>query len=415
VRKLIIIVAILLVVLALFVSAAKQSTTRPARTDDIEVNLINQEPDPAEPGRYVDVRFKFDNNGTGEAKNVIVELLPEYPFSLDPGIDSVKSVGTMQSRQRGDVGVIVKYRLRVDLNAVEGENELRLRYKIDNGGWIVPEEFFVDVQTQDAILSIESISIADNYLKPGSSSTVGITVSNKADSVLRDIEVKLGLGGLPFIPLGSSNEKSIYKIGAKKDYKFEFEILANPEAESGVYQVGLKISYSDELGKRYFKNTTIGLIIGTIPDLSVTLDDTDIYEKDNSGEIIVKVVNKGVTDVKFMNLKLMPGPDYKILSNDEIYLGNIDSDDFETADFDIFVDKTGRTQINLPVILEYKDANNNDFEDAIELKLNLYSGSEAKKFGFKEQNGFVGVLIVIIIVAAGLFYYRKYRKKKKKA
>src|SRR3989338_7187239 len=75
----------ILVLLAVSANAATQSTQRPARTSQIEVTLINQEPDPAEPGKYVDIRFKLDNNGSDEARNVDIEILPQYPFSLDPG------------------------------------------------------------------------------------------------------------------------------------------------------------------------------------------------------------------------------------------------------------------------------------------------------------------------------------------
>jgi len=415
VRRYLIIISILMILLAINVNAAAQTTQRPSGIYAIAVTLINQEPDPAEPGKYVDVRFKFDNNGTEEARDISVELLPEYPFSLDPGREALKNIGTIQSRQRGDVGVIVKYRLRVDENAVEGENELTIRYRIDEYTWIKPEEFIIDVQTHDAILSVESVSVDKKTFEPGSSSIVKIKVSNEADSVLKNIKLKLGVGGLPFVPLGSTNEKSIYKIDAQDDFEFNFNLLADPDAESGVYQVPLTIEYYDELGKNYFKNSTIGLIIGAKPDLSVTLDRTDIYEAGKTGEIIVKVVNKGVTDLKFANLKLISQDGYRILSTDEVYLGNIDSDDFETADFDIFVEKTNEDRIILPVTLEYKDANNNDFKNTIQLNLRLYSATEAKKFGLKQQNGFVGTLIIIIIIAAGLFYYRKYRKKKKKA
>jgi len=129
--KILIIYSVIMILSILFTSGAAQTTQRPSNIYDISVNLINQEPDPAEPGKYVDVRIKFDNNGTGEARDVDVEILPEYPFSLDPGRHAVRSIGILQSRQRGDVGVIVKYRLRGDKNAVEGENELKVRYRID--------------------------------------------------------------------------------------------------------------------------------------------------------------------------------------------------------------------------------------------------------------------------------------------
>src|SRR3989338_3713608 len=84
-NRIIIISLCILILFAVSVNAAAQSTQKPARTSQIEVTLINQEPDPAEPGNYVDARFKLDNNGSEEARNVEVEILPEYPFSLDSG------------------------------------------------------------------------------------------------------------------------------------------------------------------------------------------------------------------------------------------------------------------------------------------------------------------------------------------
>ena len=411
------IIAVSLCILILFavsLNAATQSTQRPVETSQIEVTLINQEPDPAEPGNYVDVRFKLDNNGSEEARNVEVEILPEYPFSLDPGRKALRIAGTLQSRQRGDVGVIVKYRLRVNKDAIEGENEIRIRYRIDKGIWVEPEEFFIDVQTNDAILSVDSVSIDNEFFEPGSSGILRIGVVNEADSLIKDIKARLDLGNMPFVPLGSTNEKSVYQIDAKKAHEFSFELLAKPEAESGVYQVPLRISYSDELNKGYIKNGTIGLIVGAKPDLSITLDESDIYESNKAGEIVVKVVNKGLTNIKFVNIELIGTDKYRVISNNEVYLGNIDSDDFETAEFELYVESTREKEIILLLILEYKDANNNNYKDEVKLKLRLYSGTEAKKFGLKESNGFVGILIVAFIVVAGVLYYRKRMIKKKK-
>ena len=417
-RKALVILSVFIILSFILLSAsnviAAQTTQRPAKIYDIAVTLINQEPDPAEPGKYADVRFKVDNNGSGEARNVIVELLPEYPFSLEPGANAVRNIGTIQSMQKGDVGVIVKYRLIVDEKAVEGENDLRVRYKIEGYSWIEPEEFKVDVQTHDAILSVNSVSIGKKTLEPGASNIVKIIVSNEADSVLKDIKARLELGGLPFIPLGSTNEKSIYKIGSRESYEFGFEILANPDAASGVYQVPLKIAYSDELGKTYLKNSTIGLIVGAKPDLSITLDTTEVYENKKSGDIVIKVVNKGVTDIKFANVRLMASKDYRILSNDEDYLGNIDSDDYETAEFKIYVENKKDKKIILPISIEYMDANNNEYKTEMNIEMPLYSTSEAKRFGLVNGNGTVGFFIAVLIVVAGLFAYRRWKRSRKK-
>jgi|TARA_B100001971_G_C18256490_1_gene582623 hypothetical protein len=395
-------------------AAAAVNAQNPSSSYNIIVTMVNQEPDPAEPGGYVDVRFKFDNEGDEEARAIEVEVLQEYPFSLDPGRDAIQNIGTLQSRQEGDVGAIVKYRLRVAENAVEGENELKIRYRIDGGVWVTPEEFMVDVRTNDAILAVDSVSTGRKSLEPGSTSIIKIKLSNKADSVLKDIKVTLGLGGLPLLPVDSTNEKSIYQIDAKQDYEIGFNILANPDAESGVYPVSLKVAYSDELGNSYFNNGTIGIVIGAKPDLSITLDDSEIYESGKSGEVVVKIVNKGVTGIKLMNMRLIASDNYRILSNSEVYIGNIDSDDYETADFNLFIEKNKEKEIIIPVVVEYKDANNNDFKETVELKLDLYSAADAKKFGLIKGSNKAGLFIVAAIVIVGLFIYRKKMKGRKK-
>ena len=68
----------------------------------------------------------------------------------------------------------------------------------------------------------------------------------------------------------------------------------------------------------------------------------------------------------------------------------------------------------LPVTLEYKDANNKEYIDELNLELQLYDASEAKKFGLVNGNGKIGIFITILIVVVGFFIYRIWRKRKKK-
>ena len=53
---------------------------------------------------------------------------------------------------------------------------------------------------------------------------------------------------------------------------------------------------------------------------------------------------------------------YEIVSPAEVYVGNIDSDDYETADFKISLNKVKEKEVILPLSLEYKDANNNEYK-----------------------------------------------------
>lgn len=377
----------------------------------INVTMINHEPDPAEAGRYVTVRFKIENSGAENAQDVVVELLPKYPFSLDPGESAVKYIGSVRSRQLGDTGIITDYRLKVDENALEGDNEIELRYKVKSNAWIKLEPFYIDIRPHDILLSIASVD-APKMIKPGDMSKVDINLKNLALSFIKEIKVKLNLDGIPLATIGSTNRKIIKQIEADSDATVSFDLMAEPDADSKLYKVPIEIEFYDRLGTRYDKNETVGLIIGAEPDLSVIIDSSEIYSSGGTGEVTIKFTNKGVTDIKFLNIVLQDGK-YKILSPAEVYVGNIDSDDYETADFKLRLGKIKGEDVILPLLVEYKDANNNEYSKKVDLPLKLYSASEAKAAGLKKGSSKVGIIIVIVIVVVGFFIYRKWRKKKK--
>lgn len=404
---------ILAIVLSNYVFAGYQTSPIPDAVE-INVTLVNQDPDPAEPGSIVDVRFMFENLGGKAAKDVSVEMLSKYPFSLYSG-SLIQSIGTIQSRQTGDEGVIVKYKLKVDKDAVEGDNEIELRYKVASGGWVKLDKFKISIQSHDAILAVESYSLIPEQIKPGSVSELNIKLKNIADSLLKDIKVKLDLDDVPVAPVKTSNEKTIYNLDSKKEMDVKFNLIAEPGAASNVYKVPLLIEYSDELGEKYNKNSTIGLIIGDSPDLSVYIDSTTIYQARKKGTVVVKFVNKGVSNIKFLNVKVKSSNEFTLLSPKEEYIGKIDSDDYETMDLKIYSKSTKKKKIIIPLIVEYQDSNNEGYEQQINLDLDLYSTSEAKKLGLIKQSRFTGILIFIIIVAAGFFFYRRYRKRRLKS
>lgn len=408
---------IILVLLAGTVSARVLTglTAPPIETHYImRVTMINQIPDPAEPGRYVDVRFKFENNGSKTAEDVEAEILPEYPFSLDPGTSAIKSLGSINPRQKGDNGVIIKFKLRVDKDALEGQSEIKLRYRVKGEGWITMPEFKINIQPYDAILVLDKVVSNPETIKPGEKATINIAFRNIAGILLKKIRVRIDLGGVPLAPTGSTNEKVIDTIDKNEEANVRFDLIGEPDAQSGIYKVGVYLDYYDSLGNGYSRNSTIGLVIGSEPDLSVNIDSTTIYQAKKLGDVTIKIVNKDVNEIKFLNVNLAESNEYTLLSPNEVYVGNIDSDDYETAEFTMFVKNTKEKKVMLPITLEYKDANNVDYVENINLELPLYDTPEAKQFGLIQGNGTVGFIVIIIIVVAGFFIYRRWRKKKKK-
>ena len=388
------------------------------KAPDLRVSISMQDPDPVEPGKEVEASFKLENNGT-TAHDVIFEILPEYPFSIVPGESTSKSVGTIGTSQDGKQSVIVRYRLKVAQDAVDENHKIKVRYKSENAdSWVMLETLRIKVQSHDAIISVDNFIAEPSVVEPGSKTKLTILLRNYATSLLKDVKIALDLGksgdeSTPFSPVGSTNEKVISYMEPQSSKSIEFELLVDPDAASKSYKIPLTVRYSDALNKNYNRSNIVTLVVGGEPDVSVYIDSSTIYNAKSAGEITVKIVNKGLPDMKFVNVKLLNGSKYRIISPSEVYIGNIDSDDYETADFKLYIEKASDKKVALPLAVEYKDANNKNYRTVVNLELPLYSSSEAKKLGLVKGNGSFKWIVIIVLAAAGFFGYRFWKKRKK--
>ncbi|MBU0758050.1 MAG: COG1361 S-layer family protein [Nanoarchaeota archaeon] len=422
----------LMLTLAMF-SAVSVSATMES-TPSINISVMNQDPDPVGPGRYVDVRFKIENGGIAIAEGVEIELVPEYPFSVESNEEVIRSLGDVPGYGHGRNAIVQKFKVRVDSNAIEGENMLHLRYKLGDSVWIT-QEYPISIRTIDATISIESVVTEPEKIRPGEPAKVKIKLKNMADSDMVDVSLKFDLGlstvslpatisslslydSVPFAPLGSATEKKIKRIKPNEEVTFTYDIISYSNAEPRVYKIPIQIKYYDELGTEITKNDIVGLMVGIKPDLTVLIDETDLYVGKYNGEVSLRLINKGFTDVKFLDVYLEETDEFEILSPKEVYIGNVDSDDYETADFKIFIitgdeksESKSEKSISLPISIEYKDANNIAYSDSMDIELKLYS---AKKLGISNGNSNNTFLIILAVVVIGYFIYRGIRKKNRK-
>jgi hypothetical protein len=388
--------------------------------------FVNQDPDPAEPGGYVDLRFKVENIGTETTNNVVFEVLPIFPFSIDPGNTGIVTLGSIDARQVGENAYVIRYKLRIDRNAVQGDNEVRVRYSLDNGqSWRTLDPFTVRIKSGEAIVSIESVTTNPGSVEPGQAMDLDLGLRSMADSYVKNVRVSLMLvktlqtatsvsfEELPFSPVGSTNEKTIRNIGAGELMDITFRLVADPGATAGVYKIPVTLSYSDALGKNYTKNSLVSITVDEKPDYAVSVDSSTAQTVGSRGKVGIKFVNKGNNDIKFLYMQLKPSDAYDIISSDKVYLGKIDSDDYATAEFDLYLKKDANGKIVLPVSMEFRDTNNQRFTDDLSLDLRVYKGEDVERLGITKKSNTIGILIVVGIVVVGLVVYRFVRKKKK--
>ncbi|MBW3000617.1 COG1361 S-layer family protein [Candidatus Woesearchaeota archaeon] len=415
------------VIVLVFLMLAMNVSAQISSFSQITVTLINQEPDPVAPGNTVELRFRIENEGGKPAENTQAKLVLKYPFSLY-GDEELKNLGTIAGSQTGDIGVREKWNLFVDTGATTGDHTVEFWYSIDGGIWTKAGDYTVTVRSRDAVLAINQIKTDRDNIIPGTMTQVSFVLENLADNTLNDIKLNLDLYEqitltttvsvieLPFTPIGSGNEKTLKSLRAGESKEIVFNLFTDADAESKAYKVPYTLTYSDSSGENFSREGILGLLVESTPDISVNIESTEIYQAGAKGRVEIKIVNKGFTDIKFLDLTMTETEDFKIISNPEVYIGELDSDDYETAEYDLMVCKEAEDSVILPLTVEYRDANGNLYTKELPLELELFTGEELRQR--TNGGGFPwGIVILVVAIVAVVVYIirRRNKKKQKKA
>lgn len=370
----------------------------------ISIIPLRYEPTPAQPGEYLQIWLNIENVGLGEAEDLVIVVEPEYPFYLDESETPTRELKTFS----GLDNAIIDYKLRVASDAVEGENELTVKYSTGDRDVWVERKVTINIQTLDA--NLEVTKVESEEVSPGKTTTLKISMKNNADSYLRDVTVKLDLSTVPFLTIDSTSEKKIYIIESNKEKSVEYKLLISPSGYCQPYKIPINISYYDSTGELYTKSDYITLLVSSTPDIFVDLEESEIFTSGQVGEVILNVINKGLGNVKFLTVRLEEG-NYDIISPSEIYIGNLNSDDFDSVTFKIFAGQANDT-LPLKISLSYKDNNNVDYLEEKIVDLRLYSGEEISRYGLVPSADPTGFIILILAIAGIAYWY--YKKKRKK-
>ncbi len=365
-------------------------------------------PFPAEPGSYVDVWLAVRNFGKSSV-DAECRLVPSFPFSLDDPLEATRDLGVLEVQR----DVLLKFHVRVDGNAVEGYNDLNFecRDKLgDSAGAWSSEALKIYVQPHDAVLSISSVETIPGEFAPGQRGSAVVSLVNLAQVALKDVRVKLDLSGdeTPFVPIGGTSEAKFAALAPGEKVDAVFEVIPSADAASGAHKIPIQLVYFDRLGKQYSRNETAGFVVSSVPLLQVVASSDKVFKRNVRGKISLKIVNNGLSDVKLLWVQLKPdADDVKLLSPSQAYVGSISSDNYETVDFDVFVEQNATLPLELPVEVSFRDSSNKPFELEFFPQLWVFSDEDAKRL---QLEGPAEVSFILIAVAgiAGLYVFAKF-------
>ena len=204
--------------------------------------------------------------------------------------------------------------------------------------------------------------------------------------------------------------RPIGRADPKEAIIVDFKLFVAPDSVDGDHNIDVKLTrgntvwlYEDEF---YIdvENEEI--------NLKPYVRSSDMIISGTKGAITLELANAGESDIKFLELELLSSDDYKLLSTSNyVYLGDLDSDDTESEDFDIYVDKD-TTKVDVPIKVWYQ-VHDTNYEDEFNLHLELLTEEEAKKVGLITTSYTLPILVSIAVVLVVLYLFKRYRKKKR--
>ena len=271
---------------------------------NIQLTSLKYEPYPVNPGEYFTLWIKAENVGNELTEDAIFELVPEYPFSLDSNEDPIREYGQLTTEP-----VVMEYKVRVDKDAVDGTNELKLRYKTDksDSNWIYKEfDIIVDDAQTDFDLVVQEVS----------DSEVSIAIANTGKNIAYSVIVRIPEQE-GFQTTGTNGQM----VGNLEDGDYTLVGFDITEKRGDRYEQ-LKIDYTDEIGERrkiikeilYSTGTSGALLNGMELPEGMTREEfiaqrtgiqsqTEIYQEWWFWAIIVAVLYAGWKGFKFYKRK----------------------------------------------------------------------------------------------------------------
>jgi hypothetical protein len=258
------------------------------------------------------------------------------------------------------------------------------------------------------IIYITSLYTDPSEIIPGNPSKLRMNIENTGNQFVNDIRIQVDFeDGISF--LNDLNNRKISRLNSGESKNIEFNIIAVPGTSEGVYEADITVDYVSHIGDERQDNNTLGIIVKSEPKIFAKIDDSEIHQKKDLGEITITFVNNDVGDIKFLTIELLNSEDLKTISSNKEYIGDLDSDDFESVDFRIKAN-VKKEEIIVPLKIDYRDSLNNAYSQKIELIMPIRS---AKELGLEAGSRAGIISAVILVIILGYLYY-KYRKKKKR-
>ena len=301
-----------------------------ASAPNLQVSLLNQDPDPAKAGDVVEVRLRVQNLGDAEAKNVLFELVEEYPFSILDGEEQRQIIKSLPYFPETDNAKTLSYKLRVNRDATQGQYSIKFRHSLNNGGAWFMHTFSVDLTSREyaQIFSIDKMKIM-----PGKETNMTFTITNVGNAPLQNLMFFWKEPNGIILPVGTDNTRYIKYLDPGASVPLKYTVIASVNAKPDLYSLNLNLQYDakSQDGSTFKETvtTTAGVFVGGETDFDV------VFSESSAGQTSLSVANVGSNPAYSVTVRIPVQEGFNVRGSTDAIIGNLDKGDYTVVSFQI--------------------------------------------------------------------------------
>jgi hypothetical protein len=343
----------------------------------LSISLANYDPNPAIAGNTVDVRIGIENIGGTTTNDLMMEVVPEYPFELVPGENAVQDVGIVQGYQADGSTANIKvilYHMQINKDAPAGSYQLKVKYYEAGSTDVTTQILSLDVKSKE---SAEVIHIGQTMLVPGQQTPLIFTINNVGNAPLRDLTFSWSNDQNIILPVGSDNTKYINYIDIGNGTDLEYQVLADTNAQPGLYKLNLYLSYQDSMSNQTKTISTFaGVYVGGGTDFDVA------YADNANSQMSFSVSNTGANPANSVSVIVPNQQGWSVSGPNTVIIGNLNKGDYTVASFKLQSSISNMTSQNRG------SRNNTSFQGrSMQSPINSSSGSVLIQIAYTDTLG----------------------------
>jgi len=386
---------------------------------NLKVTIVETNPYPAKIGEYLNLTVQVENIGGDKADNVDIEVVPQYPFSLDSEANAVKNVGALNPGRTATK----EFYLFVDKNTQKGVRSIDIRTKTGKDSPWSEKSFDIRIGTETfdskGTVELKEVTSDPEVFMPGDRGTITVTLTNTASSptvtiggsdfdtnariqaaVLRPLSEGIVVLDAPYGDMGL--------LGPGDSIKLTFNVKVAEDAPEGTHNLELAIE-----GNSFDYNSRKNIPLKVDSSNIRVIPSKELKLTNGESTIEFDVANTHPNELSSVSIK----PEAKGVTfyPVEYFIGPMNPDELFTIEFNTVTDNLSDDERNFsePINLTLSASYSNGINKHENIVSNMYIQSIEETQGESSSMIVPGLVLVVIAIAGMLVYYRKKKQSRK--